>query len=360
MIHLKPTPAGRIETVKRFVVLIILSGLLSGCSYFRSNSETADTSGYSIDQVKTDMRQIDLNQPYQPSEAAEAYFDFYDLNPTNASHWFGSVESEGYTLAAHAFIPEEPRGTLFLIHGYFDHTGTLSKLIKESLQQGYAIVAWDLPGHGLSSGDRTDTGRFSLCAEQFFDIVERSGKQLPQPMYIIAHSTGCSIALEYLQGPDPNIFKGIVFMAPLIRHTCWAWGKFEYAISNPFTNKVRRRDKKNSNNKAYLAFVKRDPLHSSILSYDYLGDLYRWEKKIRKAPVWPGSICLIQGEQDSVVKWKYNIPFLKTKVDDLDIHIIPGARHQLANETETYRTLTFDLIFQYLDKTKSAAKRAPE
>ena len=99
-----------------------------------------------------------------------------------------------------------------------------------------------------------------------------------------------------------------------------------------------------------MAFVKKDPLHSSTLSYDYLGDLYQWEKQIRNAPVWSGSICVIQGDKDSIVKWKYNLPFMETKVENLEVHIIPGAKHQLANEIETYRTQTFDLIFQYLKK----------
>ncbi|MGI9535614.1 MAG: alpha/beta hydrolase [Desulfocapsaceae bacterium] len=334
----------------RLFILFTLSALLTGCAYFRSGSEGTDTSGYSLSQVQADMRPIDLNQPYQPTENIDAYFNFYDLNFTNVQHWFGTVKSEGSTLAAHAFMPENPRGTLFLIHGYFDHTGTLSKLIAESLNQGYAVVTWDLPGHGLSSGDRTDTGQFHLCAEQFFDIVERSNQKLPHPMHVIAHSTGCSIAIEYLHNPDPYVFERMVFLAPLIRHTYWGLGKFGYVISKPFINQVRRRDKKNSNDEAYLAFVKKDPLHNSTLSYDYLGDLYQWEKKLRNAPVWSGSICVIQGDKDSIVKWKYNLPFMETKVENLEVHIIPGAKHQLANEIEAYRTQTFDQIFQYLEK----------
>lgn len=334
-------------------ILLFLSGLFTGCSYFRTDAEAPDTSGFSLHQVQADLRPIDLNQPYHPTVAIEAYFDFYDLNPTNVHHWFGTVESEGSTLAAHAFIPEEPHGTLFLIHGYFDHTGTLSKLITEGLRRGYAVVAWDLPGHGLSTGDRTDTGQFKRCAEQFFDLVERAAPHLPQPIHLISHSTGSSIAIEYLHNPDPNVFDGIVFMAPLIRHTHWGWAKFGYTISNPFTNKVRRRDKKNSNDQAYLAFVKKDPLHSAILSYDYLSDLYQWEKKVRDYPVWSGSICVVQGNKDSIVDWKYNIPFLQSHVEDLEVHMIPGAKHQLANEIDVYRNQTFELIFHYLETSRS-------
>ena len=108
-------------------------------------------------------------------------FDFYDLCPTNAQHYFGTVESENEVLVVHLYMPENPKGSLFLLHGYFDHTGTLSKLIKEGIKQGYAIAVWDLPGHGLSTGMRTDTGEFELCARQLEDIIVRASAILPRP-----------------------------------------------------------------------------------------------------------------------------------------------------------------------------------
>ena len=211
--------------IYRCFTLMLACVLLSGCTYFRGKSDQPDRQSYLLEQLKEDMAPLDLSKSYEPTQAIQDYFNFYDLNPTNVQHWFGTVESEGETLAAHVFMPPEPRGTLFLIHGYFDHTGTLAKLITEGIRQGYAVATWDLPGHGLSTGDRTDTGQFNLCAEQFFDIVERSAPYLPQPIHLIAHSTGSSIAIEYLHNPDPNVFDRIVFMAPLIRHAYWGWGK---------------------------------------------------------------------------------------------------------------------------------------
>jgi pimeloyl-ACP methyl ester carboxylesterase len=264
--------------IKPAFALLTASLLLTGCAYFRNSSDIVDTTSFDLAQVKADMRPLNLSGSYHPTDAITDYFIFYDLNPGNAQHVFGTMESKEQTLAGHVFLPENPRGTLFLLHGYFDHVGTLSKLIDEGLAQGYAIVAWDLPGHGLSSGDRTDTGTFDLCAEQFVDLVKRAEGHLPEPFHIVAHSTGCSIVIEYLHNSETNVFEQIVFLAPLIRHNHWGWGKFGYAIARPFTKTIRRRNIKNSSDETYLAFVKKDPLHSSELSFEYLNDLYRWEK----------------------------------------------------------------------------------
>jgi len=329
---------------------ILLCGLLGGCNYFRNSSDKTDTGGFDLEQVKADMRPLTLKTPYRPTPEIQRYFEFYGLAPTNAAHYFGTVESEGHTLAAHVFIPENPRGTLFLLHGYFDHTGTYSKLIARGLAQHYAIVCWDLPGHGLSSGDRTDTGAFDLCAKQFTDLVQRSSGILPQPSHIVAHSTGCSIALEYLYNTPTAPFDKIVFLAPLVRHTHWGWSKFGYAIARPFVQTLRRHGKENSSDPAYRAFVKKDPLHSGRLSLEFLDDLYTWEKQLQEKPQWPGSILVIQGDADTVVDWKYNLEFLHEKIRHLDVCLVPGARHQLANEREELRNQVFDLIFNYLEQ----------
>jgi alpha-beta hydrolase superfamily lysophospholipase len=248
-------------------------------------------------------------------------------------------------LVAHVFLPERPKGTVFLLHGYFDHTGTLSKLIAEVLSNEFAVVTWDLPGHGLSTGNRTETGDFDLCAEQFIDIMQRSENLLPRPYHLIAHSTGCSIALEYMYNAETNAFDHIIFMAPLIQHEHWGWAKFGYTIARPFTKTVRRRDIINSSDEAYLAFVKADPLHSSELSFEYLEDLYAWEEKVQDYSVWAGSICVIQGDQDHVVDWDYNLKFLSSIIQELNINMIHGANHQLANESEELRSKVFGLIF---------------
>jgi alpha-beta hydrolase superfamily lysophospholipase len=332
---------------KTFMLLCLL---LQGCTYFRSNSEQPNWQAFNQQQIEKDIQPLELGTPYVPTEAIQKYFDYYDLNLPDTAHNFGTVKSENETLAVHVYVPENPRGSLFLLHGYFDHTGTLSRLIREGIEQGYAIAVWDLPGHGLSSGARTDTGAFALCAAQFQDIVEWASPILPKPFNLIAHSTGCSIALEYLYASDTNAFEHVVLLAPLVRHEHWAWGKFGYTIARPFTKTVRRRDKKNSSDEAYLAFVKQDPLHSSILSFDYLGDLYGWEKTTRTFPEWSGSICIIQGDQDDIVDWDYNLDFLGKKIPHAETHMIAGARHQLMNESNSLRQQVFECIFNEINQ----------
>ena len=192
--------------------------MLQGCAYFRSTMEQPNWQAFDQKQIQNDIQPLALTKPCVSSEAIRKYFDYYDLNPPGTRHCFGTIVSEGEILAVHVFLPENPRGSLFLLHGYFDHTGTLSKLIHEGIRQGYAVAVWDLQGHGFSSGLRTDTGAFELCARQFTDIVGRASSNLPEPFFLIAHSTGASIAMEYMYNSENCEFDKIVFLPHVGNH----------------------------------------------------------------------------------------------------------------------------------------------
>lgn len=298
--------------------------------------------------LHADLRPLDVSIPYDPSPAVADYFNFYNLNPAGVQHWFGTVPSQGEILAVHFFLPQNPGGTIFLVHGFLDHTGTLSQLIHEGVARNHAVVCWDLPGHGLTTGERTETGDFALCAVQLEEILERVKDRLPRPLHLIAHSTGASISIEYLYHAKINQFDRIVLLAPLVRHAHWGWGKLGYFVSSPFTRHIGRKEKINSSDPAYIDFARKDPLGIETISYEYLEDLYEWEERAREYPEWEGPALIVQGDLDHVVDWEYNLEFLRKKLPDAETRIIHGARHQLANESDEYRMQVFDLAFGWL------------
>lgn len=324
--------------------------LTQGCNYFNPNIGNAT---YKPASVRKDIRPFNANAPFLPSPAILDYLGFYDLDIPNVDHWFGTVETDTATLATHLFQPLEPKGTLVLLHGYFDHTGILKNLIQAGVEKGYAVLVYDLPGHGLSSGSPTAIGPIPDCAEQLDVILNKMDAHCPVPIHAVAHSTGCTIMLEYLhQERKGHDFETICFLAPLVHHEHWDWSKFGYYISRPFTKKIRRRTMVNSSNPEYLAFVETDPLQSSILSYNFLDSLYTWNEAAEHYPQWPGRILILQGDQDTIVDWDYNMEFLAREVAEPEIIIIEGANHQLLNEIEPLCNQIIDFIFEQIEGPK--------
>jgi alpha-beta hydrolase superfamily lysophospholipase len=93
---------------------------------------------------------------------------------------------------------KRPKAVLALIHGLGEHTGRYLHVGKTMTEAGYALVGFDLRGHGKSGGAR---GHFpSLAAvmqdmRQFFRFLVQRYPDIPHFLY--GHSLGGLLSLSY-------------------------------------------------------------------------------------------------------------------------------------------------------------------
>ena len=326
------------------VFFVCCTGTESASAHEKQNPVEAE-----LRQVRQEIRPLDFSSEPAHPPAVIAYFKYYGLHSESVRHHFGSFDSGGYTLAAHVFQPRNPKGTVFLLHGYFDHTGMLKNLIRDGLDRNLAVAVYDLPGHGLSSGARTSVNDFSEYVAVLEDFI-RLCQDLPRPWHLISHSTGSAITLEYLFiAREHQVFDKIIFLAPLVRFAHWKLARLAYHLTKPFVKTVPRKIRATSSDPDFVEFLKNDPLQARQLPIRWLNALYAWEKGISdNAPV-SAPVLILQGTQDTVVDWKYNLSFLKKKINSPEIRRIENARHQLLNESEQIRSEVFRQIGSYLD-----------
>ena len=260
---------------------------------------------------------LDLERAYVKSEFDLAYLKVYNFDSKLLSGEFdyhqGIASVLNSDIRVQVFRPPNVKGTLFLLHGYFDHVGSLHHLINQSLSRGYAVVAYDLPGHGLSSGSPGKTGGIRYNASLLKAITQKFGSAVQPPFHVVGFSTGGSIVLEHLRQHSNDVFVSAVVAAPLLRHQHWNWGRFGYRLAKPFVGRIKHRDKQNSSNPHYLEFSKRDPLRSPYVDFSFLDDLYKWVPSFIASSSINARVLLLQGNQDKTVDWNYNLPLLKKK-----------------------------------------------
>jgi alpha-beta hydrolase superfamily lysophospholipase len=317
------------------------------------SQHTVDPAGPAIDveRIEKEMPPLDLSKtPVEPPSIAN-YFEYYGINFSGVRHFFGHFPSLSRRINAHVFIPQHPeKGTLFLLHGYLDHSGTLQPLIEAALSRGFAVATYDLPGHGLSTGERAAIDDFSHYVKTLEDFVALSSPFLPRPYFLSGHSTGCAITFEYLQQKKETIFEKVVFLAPLVRNAHWHLSKLGVAVGRLFRKTLPRKQRDNSSDPQFLAFVRNDPLQGRQLSIKFMDALHAWEKRIQHYPPITGSVLLIQGTDDAIVDWRYNLAFLRERIKGITVELIDDAKHQLVNESKIIRHQVFDTIFDYLDR----------
>jgi len=327
--------------------------LLSSCSIYQTVTPPVHDLQQGRDQARQAMTPLEVNNASQCTDYMRQYLDHYklDFSPLPYRHVWGTFQSGDYTLVAQVFAPEESRGTVFALHGYADHTGMLRHLIHHCLTQGYTVAVYDLPGHGLSSGAYGSINGFTEYAGVFSDFVELCMPQVQSPYYLVAHSTGGAVALEYLRTSTQNPFQKAVLVAPLIRHAYWypvKWG-FRFGQLTRFKT-VRRKYGAISSDKDFLTFRKEDPLAYERVPAQWVAALYSWEAHIQQMDTLSYAGLVIQGTNDSVVDAPHNVKLLQRKCPNLKTKWIEGGRHQLLNESLDIRQVVLDAIIEELNR----------
>lgn len=263
----------------------------------------------------------------------------------------GKIKVNDFEIVLHHYLPSQAKGTVFIVHGYYDHVGVYRHLIQFLIRHGYAVVVFDLPGHGLSSGDRASIESFDQYQQVWKRVIEAS-KGLPEPWHAVAQSTGAAIVSEFIltatQQGLLNPFQRAVFYAPLVRPVNWVWKSHLHSMVHPFVSSMARTFSDSSNDKGFLAFRLQDPLQSRNLSLCWVNALKRWIPHFEDMESIEFPLLIIQGKADETVDWKYNIPVLQRLFKDVNVIYMDEVKHHVANEIPRFRKNAFDQTLNYI------------
>ncbi|MCO2926885.1 alpha/beta hydrolase [Pseudomonas aeruginosa] len=310
------------------------------------------------DLLRAQLRPLAAAQAEPPE--AQAYRQFFRLNFPGATSQLGRMEVGGYEVVTQLWLPPAPTATLVLQHGYYDHMGLYGHVIAWALGMGFAVLACDLPGHGLSSGTRASIGEFSEYQAVFQRLLnEAAGLHLPEPWHLCGQSTGGAIIIDFLLRnvqPWPQVGE-ILLLAPLVRPRAWGWSQLSYRVLKPFVTQIPRRFSPNSNDAEFLAFIQTDPLQPLSLPTAWVGALSRWVPKIERAPRSERRVVVVQGDADMTVDWRHNLEVLRGKFSEVKLLMLEGGRHHLANESGELRNLYFKFLTEHFVGCAPRTKR---
>ena len=285
------------------------------------------------------------------SAAVRSYFTHYGLglNGCDGEHLFGTFISGGFTLAGHLYRPASYRATVVLLHGYLNHTGQFKHLVRYLLDNDFAVAVFDLPGHGLSSGEAAAIESFGQYTQAVDDFMTAVRPRLRGPYYAAGFSLGGAILMDMLAEKRAAAFDKIVLAAPLVHWTLYEQSKGTYKVYSKFTDRIARFHQKNSSDKEYLIFNRtQDHLHRRSLSLRWVKALFDWNDKIAAITPCQMPVLVLQGDKDSTVEWRYNLELVCRTFPNARIEMIDGARHELFNEADVYKRLALEKTAAYL------------
>ena len=286
------------------------------------------------------------------SDSEQAYLDYYGLDLGKSfpgvGHCFGTVSSRGESLAVQAWRTPGARTTLMLVHGYFDHVGLYTHLVRFGLLRGCNVLTFDLPGHGLSGGNRADIEDFTDYSAAIRTVREAAA-DLGERWQVIGQSTGAAAIMDCLGSYPALRFERVVLLAPLVEPGNWLLVRLAQMLVKPFTASIRRSFAENSHDRAFLAFLQQEPLQTRVIPLAWVGALQRWLREFKQRPANPTPLLVVQGDEDGTVAWRRNLAWIRCLFPATEVYILPTGRHHLANESPELRSRYLARVAAFLD-----------
>jgi len=295
-----------------------------------------------------------------PTSLQLAFCRYYGIDFTatrpGLQYRLGAVQSGDFSLAVHCWLQEGASSNLLLVHGYFDHSGLFNKLIEFGLLRNCNVLIFDLPGHGLSSGAPAVIDDFAEYGNAIAAVLQAASLP-PLPLWVMAQSTGCAALVEYARHYSWP-FATAVLLAPLIRPMGWQGGRVAHSILRHFVGSIERKFVLNSNDPDFIEFLKRDPLQSRRLPLRWVTALRNWMAVLPREDLGVGSALIVQGDADQTIDWRFNLEFYQALFPGSEVVMLPGAGHQLANESPPLRQGYLERVDTWLAKQSLAVGTA--
>ncbi len=119
--------------------------------------------------------------------------------------------NDGIKLYAQDMAPEAtPKAVICLLHGLGEHSSRYPHVIRGLMEAGYAVLTFDLRGHGRSGGPRGHVPSSEAFLEDIDCMLAEAAKRFPgKPSFLYGHSLGGLLALFYTLRRKPKL-AGVV------------------------------------------------------------------------------------------------------------------------------------------------------
>lgn len=251
---------------------------------------------------------------------------------------------DGLKLYLQAWMPENPKAGMLLVHGLGEHSGRYGHLVDKLNKLGVAVFTFDGRGHGKSAEGKP-TAYFDSYEDYLKDIDALFGKvktYLPGlPSFLYGHSMGGGLVAAYVLKYKPQA-AGVILSSPAIKE---AEGTSPILIA--ISGLVNRFFPKLKVLKLDIASVSRIPEEVEKYKKDPLiyqenipartgYELYQMMQFIQNnAESFDCPFLLIHGDADRLTNPKGSeLLAKKAKSAEKTFQVFPGGYHELINDSD--------------------------
>ena len=239
---------------------------------------------------------------------------------------------------------------VFLVHGLGEHGGRYVHVVEAMTAEGFTVVAYDLRGHGRSSGPRGHAASMGeLVADLDAVIADAAGRVGRAARIIYGHSMGGAIALSHaLRFPDAAVAR--IVTGPAVRPAFvpppWkvAFGRIARRLAPSFALRNEIDPSGLSHDEAVVRAYRADPLvHDRVSSALGVGLLELGDELLSLAPGLLAPVLVVHGDEDPITSALASRQFAARAGKGCKYYGVPGSLHEVHHEAswpDTWRVIS--------------------
>jgi len=246
-----------------------------------------------------------------------------------------------------------------LVHGMGEHSTRYDHWAERFVNQGIAVIAFDLRGHGKTGGKRGDSPNYEAILDDISVFLEFSQKQFPQiPQILYGHSLGGNLVINYALRRKPKI-------SVLIATSPWLRLGFDPPKIKMLLAKVMQQilpslaqpsgliTKHISHDPAEVQKYEKDTMvHDKISVRMFLGVYQAGIWAVNHAQELNIPTLLTHGSGDKITSHKASIEFARNTSHNVTIKVWDDLYHEMHHEFE--RGKVFEFILGWIESNLSS------
>ncbi len=250
----------------------------------------------------------------------------------------------------------DTRALVLVVHGAAEHGGRYQAFAEQMSERGFAVVAVDHHGHGLSDGPRVSVKSLAQLTEGLRQMKRWAGQQYSSvPWVLFGHSLGGLLAVNELIDSESEYraaaLSGAAIESEKAPGPVLKWLVTQLARFFPSLGVVKLEADGVSRVPEEVQRYVADPLvYKGALTAGLVNAMFiAMERVKRRASELHLPMLVMHGEQDSMTaasgsKWLYEAISSREKA----LLMLPEAYHEILNEPE--QDQVYRALFEFLDE----------
>ncbi len=264
--------------------------------------------------------------------------------------------ADGLEMYARQWAPTgTPRAAIALVHGFGEHIGRFDHVGAALTQAGYALLGFDLRGHGKSAGPRGHTPAYERMLDDITTFLGQVEQKYPGlPRFLYGHSMGGNLVLNYALRCKPAL-RGVIATGPWLELAFQPpasqvkLARLMNGIFPAFSQNSNLDTKGLSHNQEIVTAYDNDPLvHGKITARMFLGIYESGLWALDHAAELTLPVLLMHGGADPITSAAASRRFAEKAGDKVTLKIWDGLFHEIHNEAE--QAQVFQFMLDWLDK----------